>query len=195
MRPGLPFPLLSRTGTGPLWGVCASSVDEARLGREEFGGEVHAFAAAWTEIAELLDLADHMSSIPRLSGGNSGPSSKAQPRARAENPIGAACASTRAFRGRCTPSMIPVRRVRVWASASAISTPCRPGGHFRPAFSYSLRAGGRRPGPYPGRRGEKFGPYLPACRWINMGGGHHITKPGYDLDLLCACLTRWRQRP
>ncbi|MFR8277165.1 MAG: carboxynorspermidine decarboxylase, partial [Desulfovibrio fairfieldensis] len=27
------FPLLSRTGTGPLWGVCASSVDEARLGR------------------------------------------------------------------------------------------------------------------------------------------------------------------
>ena len=56
------FPLLSRTGTGPLWGVCASSVDEARLGREEFGGEVHAFAAAWTEaeIAELLDLADHI---------------------------------------------------------------------------------------------------------------------------------------
>ena len=39
---------VSRTGAGPLWGVCASSVDEARLAREEFGGEVHAFAAAWS---------------------------------------------------------------------------------------------------------------------------------------------------
>ncbi|RXE62018.1 carboxynorspermidine decarboxylase, partial [Muribaculaceae bacterium Isolate-002 (NCI)] len=25
------FPLLSRAGAGPLWGTCASSVDEARL--------------------------------------------------------------------------------------------------------------------------------------------------------------------
>ena len=34
------FPLLSRTkGHGPLWGACASSVDEARLAREDFGGE------------------------------------------------------------------------------------------------------------------------------------------------------------
>ena len=33
------FSLLSRAkGHGPLWGTCASSVDEARLGREEFGG-------------------------------------------------------------------------------------------------------------------------------------------------------------
>ena len=48
------FSLLSRAkGHGPLWGTCASSVDEARLGREEFGGEVHAFAAGWTE--EELD--------------------------------------------------------------------------------------------------------------------------------------------
>ena len=39
----------------------------------------------------------------------------------------------------------------------------------------------------------RFGPWLPGCDWINFGGGHHITKPGYDLDLLCACLTRWRE--
>ena len=57
------FPLLSRAkGHGPLWGTCASSVDEARLGREEFGGEVHAFAAGWTEeeLDELLPLVDHL---------------------------------------------------------------------------------------------------------------------------------------
>ena len=57
------FPLLSRAkGHGSLWGACASSVDEARLAREDFGGEVHAFAAAWNrrEMAELLTLADHI---------------------------------------------------------------------------------------------------------------------------------------
>ena len=52
------FPLLART----LRGTCASSVDEARLGREEFGGEVHAFAAAWSEdeFGELADYDDHI---------------------------------------------------------------------------------------------------------------------------------------
>lgn len=28
----------------------------------------------------------------------------------------------------------------------------------------------------------------------HSGGGHHITKPGYDLDLFCRCLTTWRDR-
>ncbi len=40
------FPIISRSGEGALYGCCASSPDEARLAREEFGGEVHAFAAA-----------------------------------------------------------------------------------------------------------------------------------------------------
>ncbi|MBQ7617991.1 MAG: carboxynorspermidine decarboxylase, partial [Desulfovibrio sp.] len=35
------FPLLSRSFTGPLYGTCCSSLDAARLGREEFQGEVH----------------------------------------------------------------------------------------------------------------------------------------------------------
>ena len=45
-----------------LQGVCASSPWEARLGREEFGGEVHSFAAAFKEsdIIELLSISDHL---------------------------------------------------------------------------------------------------------------------------------------
>ena len=45
---------------GHLRGVCSSSVYEARLGREEFGGEVHAFAAAYSEadVRELIELVD-----------------------------------------------------------------------------------------------------------------------------------------
>jgi len=38
------FPLLRQT----LDGICASSPHEARLGREEFGREVHSFAAAYS---------------------------------------------------------------------------------------------------------------------------------------------------
>ncbi|MFP5213522.1 MAG: carboxynorspermidine decarboxylase, partial [Acidobacteriota bacterium] len=45
-----------------LKGVAASSIDEARLGFEEFGGEVHTFAPAYRdfELDELLHYSDHM---------------------------------------------------------------------------------------------------------------------------------------
>ena len=52
------FPLIRQT----LQGVCASSPWEARLGREEFGGEVHSFSAAFKErdVVELLRISDHL---------------------------------------------------------------------------------------------------------------------------------------
>ena len=52
------FPRMRRV----LDGCCASSVYEARLARETFGGEVHAFAAAFseTEMREIVTLADHV---------------------------------------------------------------------------------------------------------------------------------------
>lgn len=31
---------------------------------------------------------------------------------------------------------------------------------------------------------EKFGPYISKMKWLNFGGGHHITRPDYDLDTL-----------
>ena len=37
---------------------------------------------------------------------------------------------------------------------------------------------------------EKFGDLLPAMKWLNMGGGHHITRPGYDLATLERCIAR-----
>ncbi len=35
---------------------------------------------------------------------------------------------------------------------------------------------------------EKFGDVLPAMKWLNMGGGHHITRPGYDIKKLEKCI-------
>ena len=56
------FPIISRSGEGALYGCCASSPDEARLARECFGGEVHAFAAGYSEadMVELLETVDHV---------------------------------------------------------------------------------------------------------------------------------------
>src|ERR1051325_5238581 len=52
------FPLVRRY----LGGATASSIAEARLAREELGGQVHAYAPAYTdgEIRELVTLADHI---------------------------------------------------------------------------------------------------------------------------------------
>lgn len=35
---------------------------------------------------------------------------------------------------------------------------------------------------------EKFGDVLPAMKWLNMGGGHHITRPGYNIEKLEKCI-------
>ncbi|MFT4902027.1 MAG: carboxynorspermidine decarboxylase [Lentimonas sp.] len=40
----------------------------------------------------------------------------------------------------------------------------------------------------------KFGDLIPGLKWLNFGGGHHITRPGYDVDRLCRVVERFRQR-
>ncbi len=39
---------------------------------------------------------------------------------------------------------------------------------------------------------EKFGDLLPKMKWLNFGGGHHITRPGYDMATLEKCIRRAR---
>jgi carboxynorspermidine decarboxylase len=41
---------------------------------------------------------------------------------------------------------------------------------------------------------EKFGEFLPRMKWLNLGGGHHITRAGYDVDGLVALLEHFRQK-
>lgn len=37
---------------------------------------------------------------------------------------------------------------------------------------------------------EKFGAYLPQMKWLNFGGGHHITRADYDVDKLIRIIKR-----
>lgn len=39
---------------------------------------------------------------------------------------------------------------------------------------------------------EKFGKYLSNMKWLNFGGGHHITRAGYDIDRLERCIRYMR---
>ncbi len=41
---------------------------------------------------------------------------------------------------------------------------------------------------------EKFGEYLKRLEWINIGGGHHITKEGYNISLLVERVKRLKEK-
>lgn len=41
---------------------------------------------------------------------------------------------------------------------------------------------------------EKFGAYIPKMKYINFGGGHHITKKGYDVQRLIEVIRGFKER-
>lgn len=41
---------------------------------------------------------------------------------------------------------------------------------------------------------EKFGAYLSGMKWINFGGGHHITRADYDIERLEKCIVRMKEK-
>jgi len=185
------FFALSRDMAGPLHGCCASSPDEARLARERFGGEVHAFAAAYSgeDMCRLLDLADYLSFNSFSQWKRFRPLIRAKnERAKNERTGGAI---------RCGIRINPEHS----EGAPAIYNPCAPGSRL------GVRASCFEPDELDGISGlhfhtlcqqgadaldrtldaveASFGQYLHRMEWLNMGGGHHITRPGYDLDRLC----------
>lgn len=194
------FPELSRALNGPLWGTCASSVHEAILGYEEFGGEVHAFAAAWSEpeIRELTGIVDHIifNSLsqwrkfqPMIKAANNGK--------RRQNPI------------KCGLRLNPEHS----EGAVAIYNPCSPGSRLGIREHALKQAQGDELMGISGlhfhtlcEQGSeelkrtleafeaKFGQYLPLCDWLNFGGGHHITKADYNRDLLIRLLKEWHSK-
>lgn len=189
------FPLLSRDaqtgGSGPLFGACASSPHEARLAREAFGGEVHAFAAAFSDadMQEVLRYADHITFNSFAQWEHFQPAVEACPRAvlcglrvNPEHSEGAV-----PIYDPCAPgSRLGIRPAQMAGknldglSGLHFHTLCEQGAD---ALERTLVAFERH-----------FGVCLSKLHWCNMGGGHHITKPGYDIDLLCRCIDKVQQK-
>ena len=189
------FPVLSRAMRGPLYGCCASSPDEARLAKEDFCGEVHAFAAAWSEdeLAETLRYADHIVFNSFAQWKRFKPLVK---QAEAERGIEIECGL------RLNPEHSE--------GAVPIYDPCSPGSRLgiRPAAFEAALA--EDPGALDGISGlhfhtlceqnsdclartleaveKHFGKYFHQMKWINFGGGHHISRDDYDIELLCQCI-------
>ena len=169
-----------------LAGSTASGLYEARLGREEFGGEVHVFKPAYTEeeFEALLAVADHfVFNSPRQV-------EKYAARARAAGKqVG-----------------LRVNPEHSTQEGHAIYDPCAPGSRLGTTLANF------DPAQLPLLDGlhmhtlceqdsddlestvqaleEKFGPHLHGLKWLNLGGGHHITRPGYDMATLERCIRR-----
>jgi len=181
------FPLLSKT----LKGTCASGPHEAMLGREFFPGEVHAFAAAFSEadIREIAPLCDHLifNSLsqwrrfgtlakqlnPRLDFGLRCNPEHRETEVEIYDPCGAGSRL-----GIVSDEFDP-------AALDGIS-----GLHFHTLCQKNSDSLERTLAVFE----EKFGPYLAQLHWVNFGGGHHITRSDYDVARLIRIIKDFRAR-
>lgn len=168
-----------------LAGTEASGLYEARLGAEEMPeGEVHVFCGAYkeSEFEELLKYADHIvfNSVNQLAkfgqkakdvGKSIGIRINPECSTQAGHEIYDPCAPGSRLgvtKSQWEEQMTP----ELEASLDGIHfhTLCEQGAD---ALEVTLKA-----------VEEKFGKYFSKLKWINFGGGHHITKDGYNIDLL-----------
>ena len=173
-----------------LAGAAASGLFEARLAYEEMKGkENHVFSPAFKEadMAEIVKIADHIVF-----------NSFSQWEKYGELALKHGCA--------CGLRINPEHSTQ----EHAIYDPCSAGSRL------GVKCGDFRPEKIEGLTGlhfhtlceqgaeplaetleaveEKFGVWLPQMKWINFGGGHHITREGYDIDLLKQCIMRMQTK-
>ena len=173
-----------------LAGTEASGLFEARLGAEEMpGGEVHVFCAAYRadEMDELLLYADHIVFNSPAQLARFGPKAKAAGKSVGLR-INPECSTQdgHAIYDPCAPGSRLGTTRAVWnreMTGEWISL--LDGLHFHTLceqdsddLETTLAAVER-----------SFGDILPQMKWLNMGGGHHITRNDYDITRLEKCIT------
>ncbi len=176
------YPLIGKY----LAGTTASGLFEARLGKEEMGKENHVFAPAYkeTDFDELVNLCDHI--------------------------IFNSVAQLMKYKDKCLKAGVSIGlRINPEHSTQgdhAIYDPCARGSRLGVTLSNLQQALAKDPTVLDGVDGlhfhtlceqnsddlestvevvkEKFGQYLEKMNWINMGGGHHISREDYDVKRL-----------
>jgi carboxynorspermidine decarboxylase len=174
-----------------LAGIAASSPHEAELGREQFGGEVHAYAPAYSDadLNEILRFADHVvfnsvSKWDRLAA-----------KARAQKPT-IECGlrvNPQHSEGKvplydpCAPGS---RLGVTLAELEGVQLSGLEGVHFHALCEQNVDVLERMLGAVE----AKFGFLLSKVKWVNFGGGHHITRDDYGVDRLIALITDFKRR-
>ncbi len=185
------YPLIAKY----LKGVTSSSLSEARLGYEEMGKEVHIYAPAYidNEFDDILKYCDHIvfNSFNQWD--------KYKNRVKAHNSS--------------SPGKVGCG-LRINPEYSEVEVPI-----YNPCYANSrlgITLANFRPDELDGIEGlhfhtlceqgsdtlertvkvvdEKFGKYIKGMKWLNMGGGHHITKPGYDIEALIRSIMYFREK-
>lgn len=184
------YPLIGKY----LAGTTASGLYEARLGKEEMGKENHVFSPAYREeeIDEIASICDHVvfNSFSQLE--------KYKERCRGKASVGL----------RINPECST-------QEGHAIYDPCAPGSRLGIPVGKFAQELEKNPAALEGVDGlhfhtlceqnsddleitlaaveEKFGKYLKQMRWLNMGGGHHITREDYDVERLIKCILHMKE--
>ena len=170
------YPLLRRY----LAGSTASGLYEARLGREHFGGETHVFSPAYKpeEFEELLRYADHFVFNSPRQLQKFGPAAKAAGKAVGLR-VNPECSTQEghAIYDPCAPGS---RLGTTLANFDESLLPLLDGLHFHTLCEQNSDDLETTVAAFE----EKFGKYLHGLKWINLGGGHHITRKDYDRERL-----------
>src|SRR4030043_1594254 len=177
------FPIFKEYG----FGASASSINEARLAFEELGVKAHTCSPAYEEktIAEILKYSSHLSfnSINQLRKYLKIASQNCVSMGLRVNPE---CSdSSYDIYNPCKPGS----RLGITAELLGDDVPQEVEGfHFHTLFeadSYALEK-------VLAVFLNKFGKFLPQLKWVNVGGGHLITKKSYDVDHLIQILTDFK---
>ena len=176
------YPLISRY----LDGTTASGLYEARLGKERFGKETHVYSPAYAERdwEQILQYSDHIvfnscaqmrRFAPRAKAAGKQVGLRVNPECSTQqgHEIYDPCAPF--SRLGCTADNLDADALRL-ADGLHLHTLCEQNAD---ALVQTLEAFER-----------KFGQYLHGMRWLNLGGGHHITRDDYDRELLIRTVRR-----
>jgi len=170
------YPLIARY----LSGASASGLYEARLAHEEMGGENHVFSPVYTEseMRELVNICDHIvfNSFAQLEAhrpiwqkANVSVGIRVNPECSTQQgheiydpcaPYSRLGVTKRNFR----PDLLD------GVEGLHFHTLCEQGADALIETFHAFE--------------QSFGEFLPRMKWLNLGGGHHITKPGYDIAAL-----------
>lgn len=180
------YPLISKY----LAGTTASGLYEARLGKEKFGGETHVFSPAYREdeFEEILKYADDIvfNSPTQVKKYAQKAKSLGKSVGLRVNPE---CSTQEghAIYDPCSPGS---RLGTTLANFDESILPFLDGLHFHTLCeqnSDDLETTAKA-------FEEKFGKYLKGMKWLNFGGGHHITRKDYDRERLISVVKHFREK-
>lgn len=172
-----------------LDGTTSSGLFETKLGYEEFGGETHVFSPAFTEkdMAEILPMVEHIvfntpTQLMRFKdmvkaqekdveiGIRVNPQFSTQPLEHAIYDPSAPCSRLGTTVSNFDERIVP------FLDGIHFHTLCQQNSDDLEATVEVFE--------------QKFGKYLHGLKWINFGGGHHITREDYDVERLIRVVNR-----